>query len=124
MSLIPVFAKIMESFQLSAYFEENSLFTEDQFGFHRGRATTDAVQRLVESILEAMEKKHSTAMILCDFTKAFDCVSHEILLGKLMRYGVGGVAMRTMEEYLSRRRQVLTVDGVRSQELQVKYGVL
>ncbi|XP_039282919.1 uncharacterized protein LOC120351046 [Nilaparvata lugens] len=84
---------------------------------------TEAVQRLVVSILEAMEKKHSTAITLCDLTKAFYCVSHEILLGKLMRYGVGGVAMKTMQEYLLWRRQVLTISGAKSQELQVKYGV-
>ena len=45
-SVVPVFAKIFEMLingQISAYFEQNSLYNNAQFGFRRGLSTTHAI---------------------------------------------------------------------------------
>jgi hypothetical protein len=43
--------------------------------------------------------------IFCDLEKAFDCVSHEILLNKLRYYGIRGKQYNLYESYLLDRKQ-------------------
>jgi hypothetical protein len=48
---------------------------------------------------------------------AFDCVNHKILLSKAERYGIVGDAKHLLCSYLSNRKQVVEIDGVRSSDL-------
>ena len=50
--------------------------------------------------------------IYIDLKKAFDTVSHDILLSKLQHYGIRGNALKWFESYLSNRRQYTTTNGV------------
>ncbi|GBP44913.1 hypothetical protein EVAR_24828_1 [Eumeta japonica] len=53
----------------------------------------------------------------CDLSKAFDCVHHETLIGKLRHYGVTGRALDLLKSYLSNRVQRVDVN-VRNKELE------
>ena len=55
--------------------------------------------------------------------KAFDTVSHSILLNKLSYYGVRGVALKWFESYLSNRKKFVSVNGVSLDLLNVTCGV-
>ncbi|XP_039297925.1 uncharacterized protein LOC120354625 [Nilaparvata lugens] len=125
-SLIPVIAKIFEMvlfIQLYNYFENIGLLVPVQFGFRRGRSTVSAVQTLIQSVLEAFENGRSSSLLLCDLSRAFDCVSHNILLGKLEKYGLGVGAVRLMKSYLSDRLQVVDWNGELSSPAPLKHGV-
>jgi hypothetical protein len=62
-------------------------------GFRRGRSTEDAIYKLTNIVLTAWNNKHYITGIFCDIAKAFNCVSHELLL-KLQYYGVQGVFLQ------------------------------
>lgn len=83
-SLLPVFSKILEktvATQLVEYLEKSKLISKNQHGFRPKLSTTTALTDLTEKLYENMDNKR--ILTLCDFSKAFDSVSHSILLTKL-----------------------------------------
>ena len=114
-SVLPVVSKIFESLlkkQLVEYFEGRNLFCPEQFGFRSGRGTLRALVELVEAVITGFEDKQYCAVSFLDLTKAFDCVSHDILIRKLYFYNFHPSACGLISSYLSNRRQcVRTKDG-------------
>ena len=58
--------------------------------------TTQLVQ-VYHKILKALDNKHSVDVIYLDFQKAFDKVSHRLLLRKLRKHGFYGSILNWFE---------------------------
>lgn len=89
-ALVPIFSKIIEKImlkQLVSYFETNNLICENQFGFRSGRSTTDALIKIVEQIYSSFESRTSAILTALDLSRAFDMISHRILLKTIVHYG-------------------------------------
>jgi len=67
-------------------------------------------------------KKHVVAVFL-DLSKAFDTVNHEILLGKMQKYGVRGVTSDFLHSYLSNRCQFTKFGETESSRINITCGV-
>ena len=65
----------------------------------------------------------STCAIFLDLAKAFDSVSHNILLRKLQHYGIRGNVYNFFQSYLSSRSQFVKMDNIKSTLLNVDFGV-
>ena len=61
--------------------------------------------------------------IYLDLSKSFDTVDRTILLKKLEHYGIRGIGLRLIENYLSNRKQCVIIDGVLSDILSIDLGV-
>jgi hypothetical protein len=123
---IPVLAKVFEKVlktRLYFYFEDANLFSCSQFGFRAGKSTVDAVDSLVDKLLQSMENGYSAQVTLCDLSKAFDCVRHDILLSKLEFYGLHGKELAIFKSYLEKRKQVVDLRGSFSKVVDVTVGV-
>jgi hypothetical protein len=68
-------------------------------------------------------EKNITQSVFLDVNSAFDKVLHNGLLAKLSHIGVEDNFLNTVRSYLSNRKQVVIVDGVKSDILEVKAGV-
>ena len=61
--------------------------------------------------------------IYIDFAKAFDNVSHERLLSKLKSHGINGKVLEWIKAFLSNRRQIVNVNGMKSDPVTVLNGI-
>uniref|UniRef100_A0A1Y1MR82 Reverse transcriptase domain-containing protein n=2 Tax=Photinus pyralis TaxID=7054 RepID=A0A1Y1MR82_PHOPY len=62
-------------------------------------------------------------MSLFDLTKAFDCVSHELLIRKLAKYKFDATSIAVIRSYLNDRTQYVTLNSLKSKNAAVKMGV-
>src|SRR5436190_22384750 len=107
-SLLSSVSKILEKIVLVTllkHLEINNLLTKSQHGFRKGKSTTTAIVDLVEYILDNLEEGNIITSIFVDLSKAFDCLSHELILAKLESLGVRGIALRWFESYLVEIKQ-------------------
>ena len=63
-----------------------------------------------------------TSLVFIDFCKAFDVIDHE-LLKKLSIYGVRSSSIAWFKSYLSERKQFITLEKVKSEQLTLKREV-
>lgn len=121
-----MFSKIFEGVlnkQIASHFESNSLFANCQYGFRSKRTTTMAVSCLVRNVIDGFENHMDTSATFYDLTRAFDCVSHDILLDKLKVYSFSNAAVNMVRSYIADRRQFVMYGGDVSVQEPIHYGV-
>ena len=59
----------------------------------------------------AANKEKSFGALLTDLSKAFDCLSHELLLAKRHSYGFSIATSRLIHGYLTNRRQTTKINA-------------
>jgi len=94
-SLLTSFSKVFEKalyITLTDHFNTNKLLVGNHFGFRKDIATEDAIFKLTNEILNALNNKTMAGSIFHDLEKAFDSVNYDILLSKLLYYGISGKA--------------------------------
>ena len=61
-----------------------------------------------------MDKGLPSGVLFLDLKKAFDTVDHDIMAVKLRNIGMASSAIAWFSNYLSNRKQVTKVDGIKS----------
>ena len=61
--------------------------------------------------------------LLTDLSKAFDCIPHDLIIGKLEAYGFHIDALKLIHNYLSNRKQRVKVNDTYSLWKDIFYGV-
>ena len=103
-SLLPAISKILEKLvynRMMSFLDQNSILSDSQYGFRKGRSADLAMLTLTEKNYESVEKDEFLIGIFLDLSKAFDTLSHTILLNKLSSYGFRGMASDWIANYLT-----------------------
>ena len=79
--------------------------------------------RLLEEWRENLDKKHVVGGVLMDLSKAFDSISHGLLLAKLATYCADGSFLCYIYSYLLNRKQCMRINNINSDFLNVISGV-
>ena len=90
-SVLPALSKILERIahrQLLTYLESNRLLVNYQFGFRQKMSTEFAATFLTDYIRKQADSGNLTGALYIDLSKAFDTISHSLLLNKLPSYGI------------------------------------
>ena len=85
--------------------------------------TETSVIQTTDEILNAIDKKKLTAVVLLDLSKAFDSIDHQILLAKLQDIGASRPAIEWFGSYLTSRHQFVQINTTLSTKLPVISGV-
>lgn len=125
-SILPLPGKVMEQIihdQIKIFLEGSKYLGESQFGFRQGKSTTKALARVMDSLLNNMDKGDLTVAVFLDFRKAFDTINHKLLLDKAKKAGLGKNTTKLIENYLSNRNQRTKINNKESPYREVKTGV-
>ena len=123
-SVLPNISKVFESLihsKIADYF--NDILSEHQFGFRKGYSTQDCLIYILENWKLTLDEGKSFGALLTDLSKAFDCISHELLIAKLQAYGFDNNSLAFIFDYFSNRRQRVRVNSSYSDWTQITEGV-
>jgi hypothetical protein len=125
-SVLPVFSKILERMMYSrliSFLNKHDILYKFQFGFRENHGANMALITLVDKISSALDSGNIVIGLFLDLKKAFDTVNHKILQDKLFHYGIRGLALKWIIDYLNHRTQYVDFQSVASNNLVVKCGV-
>ena len=66
---------------------------------------------ILETWKEATDNNKAFGALLTDLSKAFDCLSHDLLIPKLNAYGLDLASLKILQGYLANRKQRTKVDS-------------
>ena len=92
-------------------------------GFRKTHSTQHALFKLLQSWQKEIDNHCFLGTILMDLSKAYNCISHELLIARLDSYGVTKSSLKLILNYLSRRKQRTNVGSSVSTRYLVITGV-
>ena len=107
-SLTSTICKILESIirdKVMKYLQLNKLIVPSQHGFVPNKACVTNLLETLDIITDSINKGYSVDLVLLDFAKAFDKVSHVKLIQKLEAYGVNSILVKWIKSFLTGRKQ-------------------
>ena len=113
-SILPTLSKIFEKLihsRIYQFLEENEVIYNCQFGFRQSHSTIHVVQTAITSVVSSLNDSCQSMGIFVDFCTAFDTIEHKILLSKLNHYGIRGIALELICNYLSNRKKFVFYDN-------------
>ena len=78
---------------------------------------------MLETWTEATDNNKAFGALLMDLTKAFDCLSHDLLIAKLHAYDLDLASLKILQDYLTNRKQRTKVDSFNSSWEKILSGV-
>ena len=125
-SLTCILCKTLEHIiasSITKHFTNLGIFYEFQHGFREKRSCETQLTMLVDELYKSVSAKKQVDLVLLDFSKAFDKVSHEKLLLKLSQFGIRGTTLKWIRSFLNNRTQCVVVNGSQSSNISVTSGV-
>lgn len=105
------------------YAKVKNIIILEQHGFFKGRSLESNLILYTEDLLGSFEEKVQVDAVYTDFSKAFDKISHNLLLGRLADVGINGSLLRWVESYIKNRSQFVSVQGYSSESFVATSGV-
>ena len=123
-SLLSSVSKVMERLVFNHIYPVVSpQINSAQHGFMKHRSTTTKLIDTYSDISRNLDSGSQTDIIFLDFAKAFDSVSHDLIVHKLKTFGFGSNLLKWIENYLQGRYQSVMIGGQVSSLLPVTSGV-
>ena len=92
-------------------------------GFRKGMSAQNCLLFLIEKWKKSLDRSGKCGILFTDLSKAFDCLSHELLIAKLYSYGFDYISLKLIYSYLSDRFQRVRVNSNFSSWYKIVTGV-
>ena len=124
-ALTSIICKVLEKVicvAIMSFLVNNNLISGQQHGFVKGRSCQTNILLCLERWTEMVDQNMGVDVAYFDYAKAFDKVSHRLLILKLKAYGIDGKLLLWLEDYLRNRHQRVIVGNAASSWLEVLSG--
>ena len=114
-SLLNIFSKIHERFvyeNLTPFV--NTFLSEFITAYRKTYSTNHVLMRLIENWKKSLDQNRFVGEVLVDFSKAFDCIPHDLLIAKMHAYGFSSQRLTFFYSYLKRRTQSVKINNMHS----------
>ena len=125
-SLLPAASKVCERValnQFTQFMKAKKCLTEHQCGNKAMHSTETMNVMMTDQMLQVMDDRKLSIVVLLDFSKAFDSMDHNKLLSKLKSLGTSSFALHWFCSYLKDRRQYARIGSEHSTLLGLSHGV-
>ena len=125
-SLLPIVGKIFERLfygKMFEFFIKNNLISKNQLGFRPGGSCINQLLSITHEIYQSFDDSLQVRAVFLDISKAFDKVWHKGLIFKLKQNGISGKTLHIITDFLSFRKQRVTLNGQASPWASIKAGV-
>lgn len=123
-SILPNFAKVLEISVYSYIYQSvKNLLSPYQHGFLEKRSSITNLALITQDLCEALDSKGQVDVVYTDFSRAFDTISHNILLAKLEEFGFSVSLIHFFRTYLIDRSYYVAYGGFRSRPFLAVSGV-
>ena len=125
-SILPTLSKVFERAavnQIVHYLETNNLLSNCQHAYRRSHSTITCLYESVNYLYKMIDNKRWTAIASLDLSKAFDSISHTLLLKKLLKLGLSRSSIDWISSYLTSRTQVTKFKNFTSGKETILSGV-
>ena len=96
----------------------------DQFAFQPTGRTKAALVYIMHHVTRLLETNDYVRCFLVDFSKAFDTVSHILLIRKQQKLDIPPFVINWIINFLTDRTQVIIIDGKRSFKMSVTRSIV
>ncbi|GAB0182807.1 mitochondrial enolase superfamily member 1 [Grus japonensis] len=103
--------------------EEKKVIRSGQHGLTKGKSCLTDLIAFYDSMTGWVDQGKTVGVVYLDFSRAFDTVSHNILIGKLRKCGLDEWTVRWIENWLNGRAQRVVISGAESSWRSVASGV-
>ena len=123
-SILPLLSKVYERLiynQLSDY--ADTFLNNILCGFRKAHSTQHALFKLISSWQKVLDNGGFVGTILMDLSKAYDCISHELLIAKLECYGINKDSLKLLLDYLTHQKHRTKIGSSFSSWYDIDTGV-
>lgn len=125
-SLTSSVCKVMEGIlkkQLTSFLEDTGFILDTQHGFRHHRSCQTNLISHHNFVSKAVDAGSAVDTVYLDFSRAFDSVSHRLLLNKVRASGIGGFVGRWIQDWLVGRMQRVVLNGTNSDRETIRSGI-
>ena len=123
-SILPNLSKSFERCtydQLKDHFDK--LLSKYQCGFRKGFSTQHCLLAMIEKLRKSLDSVGSSATLLTNLSKAFDCLLQDLLIAKLHAYDIKKGSLKLLFSYLKNRKQRVRLNNTYSEWMDILFSV-
>jgi retron-type reverse transcriptase len=119
-------ARLCERFVLlniNKHLKDNNLIVKQQSGFRAHRQTKDNIFAICQKNLECFNQKKKNCVIFFDISRAFDNISHNGLISKLVLFKIDNNIIKWILNFITNRFFKIKINHTFSSEYSIETGV-